>query len=87
MTDVMNYELTKNKNDNSYVGKQKNGFYPYDYEEYHLFMEYKWQDTMLLESRKIYENDKGKRDSLMASVASSFEKYKPSDHNTTTIVK
>ncbi len=79
MSDVMDYELKKDEGDTSYVGKGKNGFYPYDYEEYHLFMEYKWQDTMLLESRRVYENEKGKRDSLTASVTRAFENYKPTD--------
>lgn len=87
LPDVINYAVTKNNTDSSYIGKQKNGFYPYDYEEYHLFMEYKWQDTMLLESRKVYESDKWKRDSLTASITKSYNDYKETDKPNSAMVQ
>lgn len=76
MADVLNYKIEKNNDNDYYLGKQKNGFYPYDYEAYHLMSEYKWQDTMLIESKRVYENDKAKRDSLTTEIAQSFENYK-----------
>ncbi len=76
LPDIFEYFLKKDKQDNSYLGKRKNGFYPYDYEEYHLIMEYKWQDTMLLESKKLYEAKKNIRDSLTNDITQSFNRYK-----------
>jgi len=77
--DMISFYVNKNKRDNSYLGKQNNGFYPYDYEEYHLFMEYKWEDTLLLQSRKRYENDKAYRDTLNTEIMQSFVHYKSTD--------
>ncbi|MFN8295750.1 MAG: hypothetical protein U0T69_06110 [Chitinophagales bacterium] len=80
MPDVINYEISKNDtNTDFYLGKDKNGFYPYDEEMNNLMAEYKWQDTMLVESKRVYEREKGKRDSLTASVVKAFENYKSTD--------
>lgn len=87
MTDVVNYAVSKDKENNSfYLGKGKNGFYPYDEEMNNLMAEYKWQDTMLVESKRVYENEKEKRDSLTASVVQAFEKYKTTDKANTAMV-
>lgn len=77
--DMISFYVNKDKRDNSYLGKQQNGFYPYDYEEYHLFMEYQWEDTLLLQSRKRYENDKAYRDTMNTEIMQSFVKYKSTD--------
>jgi hypothetical protein len=77
--DMISFCVNKDKRDSSYLGKQFNGFYPYDYEEYHLFMEYKWEDTLLLQSRKRYENDKAYRDTMNTEIMQSFVNYKSTD--------
>jgi len=77
--DMISFYVNKDKRDNSYLGKQNNGFYPYDYEEYHLFMEYKWEDTLLLQSRKQYENDKPFRDTMTAEITRAYNNFKTTD--------
>jgi hypothetical protein len=77
--EVIEYYTGLNKLDTNYIGKQKNGFYPYDYEEYHLFMEYQWEDTLLLQSRKRYETDKAYRDTMNKEIMASFVNYKSTD--------
>jgi hypothetical protein len=77
--DMISYFVNKNKRDSSYLGKQTNGFYPYDYEEYHLFMEYQWEDTLLLQSRKRYETDNAYRDTMNTEIMRSFVNYKSTD--------
>ncbi|MDB5228831.1 MAG: hypothetical protein JWN78_3024 [Bacteroidota bacterium] len=76
MPDVLNFYVNKDKYDKSYLGKLQNGFYPYDYEENHMFMEYKWEDTLIRQSKHEYENNPARRDSLTNDVLQSFENYK-----------
>ena len=77
--DMLSFYVNKDKRDSSYLGKQQNGFYAYDYEEYHLFMEYKWEDTLLLQSRKRYENDNAYRDTMNRQIMESYVNYKSTD--------
>jgi hypothetical protein len=73
--DMLKYYFDKSYIDSSYIGKDKNGFYPYDYEESHLFMEYKWEDTLLLQSRKRFESGDAYSDTLNQQVLTSFTSY------------
>ncbi|MBK6273403.1 MAG: hypothetical protein IPF58_01340 [Saprospirales bacterium] len=73
---IIDYYVNKNKADNSYLGKRKNGFYPYDHEAYTLMAEYKWQDTMLIESNRVYLKSKNKVDSITLEITKSFNNYK-----------
>ena len=75
--DMLKFYLDKSYLDSSYVGKNKDGHYPYDYEEYHLFMEYKWEDTLLLESRHRFEKGDPYTDTMNNQILRSFEQYKP----------
>ncbi|HMX59895.1 MAG TPA: hypothetical protein PKK18_05785 [Chitinophagales bacterium] len=77
--DMLKYKFDKSYLDTSYVGKNKDGFYPYDYEESHLFMEYKWEDTLLLESRHRFEKSDPYTDTLNKNVLNSFSNYKATD--------
>ena len=67
--------MNKDKFDKGYLGKREDGFFPYDYEGNHLFMEYKWEDTLILQSKREYENNPAKRDSLTNDILQSFENY------------
>ncbi|HRB70034.1 MAG TPA: hypothetical protein PLC92_07985, partial [Chitinophagales bacterium] len=74
--DMLKFYFDKSYLDSSYVGKNHDGFYPYDYEETHLFMEYKWEDTLLLESRHRFENGKDPYfDTLNNRVLQAFTNY------------
>jgi hypothetical protein len=79
LPDMIEYYSGIKALDTNYIGKQQNGFYPYDYEEYHLFMEYKWEDTLLLQSRKRYETDNAYRDTMNTEIMQSFVNYKSTD--------
>jgi hypothetical protein len=79
MPDALNFYFNKNKFDKSYLGKREDGFFPYDYEENHLFMEYKWEDTLIRQSKREYESNPAKRDSLTHDIRKSFESYKSTD--------
>ncbi len=72
--DMLKYGFDKTYLDSSYVGKNHDGFYPYDYEESHLFMEYKWEDTLLLESRHRFEKGDPYTDTLNKNVLDAFTK-------------
>lgn len=75
--DMLKFYFDKSYLDTNYIGKNKNGFYPYDYEETHLFMEYKWEDTLLLESRHRFEQGTDPYyKALNEKVLHSFENYK-----------
>jgi hypothetical protein len=75
MPEVLNFYFNKNKYDQGYLGKHEDGFYPYDYEADHAFMEYKWEDTLIRQSKHEYESDPAKRDSLTNDIRKSFESY------------
>lgn len=78
--DMLKYYFDKSYLDSSYIGKNVDGFYPYDYEESHLFMEYKWEDTLLLQSRKRFESGDPYSDTLNKQVLTSFTNFNPSDN-------
>lgn len=73
--DMLKFCFDKSYLDSSYIGKNKDGFYPYDYEEKHLFMEYKWEDTLLLQSRRQFENGNAYSDTLNSHVLNDFSKF------------
>jgi hypothetical protein len=75
LPDMLKYEFDKTYLDTNYIGKNKDGFYPYDYEENHLFMEYKWEDTLLLQSRKQFENGDPYSDTLDSHILQDFTNY------------
>ena len=86
--DMMKYCFDKSYLDTSYIGKNKDGFYPYDYEETHLFMEYKWEDTLLLESRHRFEQGKDPYyDNLNAKFLRAFTNYNSTDKPNAAMVK
>jgi hypothetical protein len=85
--DMLKYYFDKTYLDSSYIGKDLNGFYPYDYEENHLFMEYKWEDTLLLQSRKQFESGDSYSDTLNKRVLASFSNYKATEKPNTAMVK
>ncbi len=85
--DMLKYYFDNTYLDSSYIGKDKNGFYPYDYEENHLFMEYKWEDTLLLQSRKQFESGNSYSDTLNNQVLASFSNYKDTDSPNAAMVK
>lgn len=64
--------------DSAYLGKNKDGFFPYDDEERLLIEHYKWADEFVIESNAVYKKEKGIRDSLTNSVKHSFDTYNPS---------
>lgn len=77
MPEVLNYYSGKDKYEQFYLGKHQDGFYPYDYEEDHAFMEYKWEDTLIRVSKIEYESSPFKRDSLTNDIRKSFVAYQP----------
>jgi hypothetical protein len=79
MPEVLNFYASKDKFEKGYLGTRQDGFYPYDYEANHLFMEYKWEDTLIRQSKREYESDPAKRDSLTADIMRSFVNYKGSE--------
>lgn len=79
LPDVMNFVVNKDKMDKGYLGKNRDGFYPYDYEANRSFMEYKWEDTLIRQSKKEYESNPAKRDSLTQEILKSFVEYKGSE--------
>ena len=85
--DMLKYRFDKSNLDSSYIGKDRNGFYPYDYEENHLFMEYKWEDTLLLQSRKRFESGDPYSDTLNQQVLTSFTNYKGNEKPNAAMVK
>ncbi len=85
--DMLKYYFDKSNLDISYNGKNKNGFYPYDYEETHLFMEYKWEDTLLLQSRKRFEKGDVYSDTLNKQILNSFTSYKGTEKPNDAMVK
>ena len=85
--DMLKYYLDKSYLDGSYLGKDNNGFYPYDYEESHLFMEYRWEDTLLLQSRKQFEKGDKYSDTLNNQITASFTNYKGTEKPNAPMVK
>lgn len=79
LPDIIDFWRTKDQLDSAYLGRNRDGFFPYDYEEEHNFMEYKWEDTMLMASKHDWETNEVKRDSLTQAVTASFVNYKPTD--------
>lgn len=79
MPEALNYAVNKKNYDQSYLGREEDGFYPYDYEDNHLFMEYKWEDTLIRQSKREYEINTAKRDSLTNDILKSFESYTGSE--------
>lgn len=75
LPDMLKYRFDRTYTDTAYIGKNKDGFYPYDYEENHLFMEYKWEDTLLLQSRKQFENGNPYTDTLNSHILRDFSNY------------
>ncbi len=75
LPDMLKYRFDHSYLDSNYIGKNKDGFYPYDYEENHLFMEYKWEDTLLLQSRKRFESGDPYSDTLNRQVLTSFTNF------------
>ena len=61
--------------DAAYLGKNKDGFFPYDDEEHLLIENYKWADETVLESNMTYKKGKTMRDSLTNSIRKSFNEY------------
>ncbi|MBP8192182.1 MAG: hypothetical protein KAX69_01160 [Chitinophagales bacterium] len=85
--DMLKYRFDKTYLDSNYIGKDRNGFYPYDYEENHLFMEYKWEDTLLLQSRKRFESGDPYSDTLNKEVLTSFTNFKGTEKPNAPMVK
>ncbi len=79
MPEVIRYYSQRDTYNKNYLGTKENGFYPYDDEESHSFMEYKWEDTLIRKSKEEYINNSSKRDSLTNDIISSFENYKDAD--------
>lgn len=79
LPDALNFMVNKDNFDKGYLGKNQDGFYPYDYEANRSFMEYKWEDTLIRQSKTEYENSPAKRDSLTNEVLKSFVEYKGSE--------
>lgn len=79
LPEILDFWKTKDDLDSAYLGRNRDGFFPYDYEEEHNFMEYKWEDTMLLASKHDWETNEVKRDSLTQAVTASFVRYQSTD--------
>jgi hypothetical protein len=63
--------------DQAYLGKNKDGYFPYEDEEQLLIENYKWADELISKSNEIYLKEKGKRDSLTNDIRVAFRQYSP----------
>lgn len=87
MPEVMQFIFQRDTYETGYLGNKKDGFYPYDYEEHRMFMEYQWEDTLIRQSKREYESNAVKRDSLTSEVRKSFEQYTDKDEANAAMVK
>lgn len=74
-TDLIQSYIDRPKLDKAYLGKNNDGFFPYDDEEKLLIEDYKWADQFVLESNEVYKKNKSHRDSLTNSIKISFSQY------------
>lgn len=56
----------KYNRDLAYLGKRNDGYFPYDLEESHMFLDNQWEEKLLRLSRENYLKQKPQRDSLIA---------------------
>lgn len=63
----------KYNRDYAYLGKNKDGYFPYDLEETHDFLDNQWEEKLLKLSRENYLKQKPERDSLIAINTRQFE--------------
>ncbi|MBP9136138.1 MAG: hypothetical protein KBF31_03955, partial [Chitinophagales bacterium] len=52
--------------DLAYLGKRNDGYFPYDLEQDHMFLDNQWEEKLLRLSRENYLKQKPQRDSLIA---------------------
>ncbi len=86
--DIIEFQThRRNHPDLTYLGKNKDGFYPYNYEESHIMMSQNWEEELLIASKRAYEGNPEKREQLVKKTTEEFENFQPKDKFSKSILK